>query len=601
MHDADSDSAIDPSRRQVLKVSLGTGALFAVGGFGLPRLAFAQEGTVAETIFTGGTIVTLDPANPQVEAIAVGGGRILALGTRAEVMATATDATGIVDLKGAVLLPAFIDAHGHFMNAPQMVKWVNVQGVPAGPVTSIADILTAIRGHVAKWSIGPGDWIIGYGYDVTTLSDGRQLTRDDLDAAFPDNPILLLHVSNHGCVLNSKGFAFFGIDETTETPEGGMILRKPGTNIPEGLLMEQAFAPVFAALPQPSPAELLDNLDAAQQFYTSAGVATAQEGGTHAADLTFLMTAAAQGRLYIDVVSLPFVMEVPKLVAEYFPSFAGGPMELPDTAAASFGTYANRLKLGGVKIPLDGSPQGKTAFWSEPLLTPGPAGEADWKGIPLFPPELVDKAVAEFVAKGIPVYAHANGDAAIDMMIDAVRAAGLTNATDHRTTVIHSQCMRPDQIAAYAELGITPSFFTLHTFFWGDTHLENLGEARAFFISPMAAAQQAGIRFTNHTDFSVTPMEPMRMMHSAMTRRARSGTVIGPDQVVDAMTALKAITIDAAWQIREEDTKGTLEVGKLADLVILDANPLTVPVDDLLSITVVETFKEGRSVYRAAS
>ncbi len=587
----------DPGRRQVIK---SAGALFAAGGFGLPRLAFAQEGTMAEMIFTGGTIVTLDPTNPEVEAIAVGGGRILALGTLDAVTAAAQGAE-VLDLKGAVLLPAFIDAHGHFMNAPQMVKWVNVQGEPAGPVTSIADILTAIRGHVAKWSIKPGDWIIGYGYDMTNLSDGRQLTRDDLDAEFPENPILLLHVSNHGCVLNSKGFEFFGIDETTETPEGGMILRKEGTNIPEGLLMEQAFAPVFAALPQPSQEELLDNLDAAQQFYASAGVVTAQEGGTHAADLKFLMMAAEQGRFYIDVVSLPFVMELPQLVAEYFPSFTGGAMELPDTASASFGRYSNRLKLAGVKIPLDGSPQGKTAFWSEPLLTPGPAGETDWTGIPLFPPELVNKAVAEFVAKGVPVYAHANGDAAIDMMIDAVRAAGLTGATDHRTTVIHSQCMRPDQIAAYAELGITPSFFTLHTFFWGDVHLENLGQERAFFISPMAAAQQAGIRFTNHTDFSVTPMEPMRMMHSAITRRARSGTVIGPDQAVDPMTALKAITIDAAWQIREEDTKGTLEVGKLADLVVLSANPLTVPVDDLLAIKVVETFKEGASVYKAAS
>lgn len=588
------------SRRALLQAA-GAGALFSAGGFGAPRLAFAQEGATTETIFTGGSIVTLDPAMPEVEAIAVGGGRILGRGSLAEMQALATGDTVTVDLKGAVLLPSFIDAHGHFMNAPQMVKWVNVQGVPAGPITSIADILTAIKAHVEKWNVQPGEFIIGYGYDVTNLSDGRQLSRDDLDPVFPDNPILLMHVSNHGCVLNSKGFAYFGIDETTPTPEGGMILRQEGTNRPDGLLMEQAFAPVWAKMPQPSQDELLENLKAAQLFYTSAGVTTAQEGGTHAADLKFLMTAAEQGRFQIDVVSLPFVMEVPALVAEYFPSFTGGPGELPDTASASFGNYSNRLKLGGVKIPLDGSPQGKTAFWSQPLLTPGPAGEENWSGIPLFPPELVNKAVAEFVAKGVPIFSHANGDAAIDMLIDAVRASGLTNATDHRTTVIHSQCMRPDQVAAYAELGLTPSFFTLHTFFWGDVHLENLGQERAFFISPMASAQKAGLRFSNHTDFSVTPMEPMRMMHSAMTRRARSGTVIGPDEVVDAMTALRAITIDAAWQIREEDTKGTLEVGKLADLVILDANPLTVPVENLLNIGVVETFKEGVSVYKAAA
>ena len=333
----------------------------------------------------------------------------------------------------------------------------------------------------------------------------------------------------------------------------------------------------------------------------SAGVTTAQEGATHAGDLKFLMTAAAQGRFYIDIVSLPLVMDVPTLVAEYFPTFGGAPMELPDTASASFGKYANRLKLAGIKIPVDGSPQGKTAFWTKPLLTPGPDGEENWHGQPLFPPELLNKAVAEFATKGVPIFVHANGDAAIDMLVDAVREAGLTNATDHRTTVIHSQCMRPEQLDAYVQLGMSPSFFTLHTFFWGDVHLENLGEERAFFMSPMASAKAKGLRMSNHTDFSVTPMDPMRVMHSAMTRRARSGTIIGPAEVVDAMTALKAITIDAAWQIREEDMKGSLAVGKLADMVILDANPVTVPVDDLLKIKVVETFKEGTSVYRAGA
>jgi len=596
MTDRENGNAI--SRRRVLASG---GALFAASGFGLPRLAGAQEGAAVEKIFHNGTIVTITDAQPEVEAIAIGGGRILALGSEADVMALATDATEIVDLGGSTLMPSFIDPHGHFMNAPQMVTWVNVQGVPAGPITSIASIIEAITAHAAKFTPAPGEWIIGYGYDPTTLSDGRQLTRYDLDAAFPDNPIMLLHVSNHGCVLNSAGFAYFKMDATTETPEGGLILRVEGTNEPEGLIMEQAFAPVFAALPKPSEEQLLSQLDAGQQFYASAGVTTCQEGGTHAADLNFLIRAAEQGLLYLDIVALPFVMELPALVAEYFPTFVGGPMELPDTASQSFGTYMNRLKLAGVKIPLDGSPQGKTAFWTRPMLTPGPAGEENWSGIPLFPPELVNKAVAEFHSKGIQVFAHANGDASIDMLIDAVRAAGMTGTEDHRTTVIHSQFMRPEQIAAYVELGMSPSFFTLHTFYWGDVHVENWGEEFAFFISPMAAAKEAGLRMSNHTDFSVTPMAPMHVMHSAMTRLSRSGKVIGPDQRVDAMTALKAMTIDAAWQIREEDLKGTLEVGKLADLVILDANPLTAPVDALQGIKVIETFKEGTSVYKAAA
>ena len=470
-----------------------------------------------------------------------------------------------------------------------------------GPVTSIADIITVLKAHVEKFKLKPGEWILGYGYDVTNLSDGRQCSRDDLDPHFPDNPVMLIHVSNHGAVLNSKGFAKVGIDVTTETPPGGMILRKAGSNEPDGLIMETAFLPIFAKMPQPSEEELLDTLDAAQQIYASVGVTTCQEGATHAKDVAFLKKGAEQGRFYLDIVSLPLVLEVPALVKEYFPDFTGGPKQIPDTAKESFGTYKNRLKFAGIKFALDGSPQGKTAFWSQPLLTPGPGGEENWRGQPLFPPELVIKAVKEVYDKGIQIFCHCNGDAAIDMMIDAARAAGMKADQDRRTVIIHSQFQRPDQLDSYVELGFSPSYFTVHTFFWGTTHVENTGKDRAYFISPMASAIKKGLHCSNHNDFSVTPMDPMRMTWSAVTRRSREGDIIGPDERIDVWQALKALTIEAAWQIREEDQKGTIAPGKLADLVILDGNPLTVETDKILDIKTVETFKEGKTVYRKAA
>ena len=218
--------------------------------------------------------------------------------------------------------------------------------------------------------------------------------------------------------------------------------------------METAFLPIFAKMPQPSEAELLDTLDAAQQIYASVGITTAQEGATHAADLAFLRKGAEQGRLYLDIVSLPLFLEVPKLVAEYFPEFKGGPMAVPDAASESFGVYKNRLKLAGVKFVLDGSPQGKTAFWSKPLLTPGPEGEKDWRGAPVFPPELINKATAELFKKNIPVFCHCNGDAAIDMMIDAARLArsqgGSGPAYDHHPLAVHAA--RPAQLVCRARL-----------------------------------------------------------------------------------------------------------------------------------------------------
>lgn len=585
------------TRRALIKTT-GAGALFASGAFGLPRVAGAQSDTPVERIFRGGAIVTVEEGQPVAEALAIGGGRILAVGTEAEVMALATPETVIHDLEGAAVLPGFVDSHGHFMNAPQIVAWANVSGPPVGPATSIAEVLAELKAHAERRAIPEGDWVIGYGYDATVLSDGREMTRDDIDAVLPNHPVLVIHVSNQGCVLNSLGFETFGLDETTPTPDGGTIARREGSNEPLGLLMETAFVPIFAELPKPSEEELMASLDEAQALYTSRGVTTAQEGATHKADLEFLIRAADQGRFKIDIVSLPLVLEFPALIAEYAPNFRGGPMELPDTTAQAFGTYRNRLKLQGVKIPLDGSPQGKTAFWTEPLLTGGPEGEEDWVGFPLVPPEVVEPVVAEFVDKGIQIFTHANGDAAIDMIIDATRAAGVTAEDGRRDVVIHSQFMRPEQLDAYVELGMTPSFFTVHAFYWGDVHIENTGPERAGFISPMVSAGAKGIRFSNHSDFSVTPMDPLRMMHSAITRRSRAGAVLGEAERVDIATAIRSMTIDAAWQIFEEDTKGSIAPGKLADLVILDRSPLEIGTEELLDLQVVETFKEGESVWR---
>jgi predicted amidohydrolase YtcJ len=262
-----SHSSAGVSRRTVIKATVA-GALFAASGFGLARTPGARADTPVERIFRGGTVVTVEEGQPLAEAVAVGGGRILAVGPEAEIMALAAPETEIVELNGATLLPGFIDGHGHFMNAPQIVSWVNVSGPPVGGVTSIADIVTTIRDFLEERRPAPGEWVIGYGYDVSVLSDGRELTRDDLDPHLPDHPIMLIHVSNHGCVLNSAGFALNGIDENTPTPEGGLILRKEGSNEPAGLLMETAFLPIFGNMPKPDTETLLGLLGAAQEIYT---------------------------------------------------------------------------------------------------------------------------------------------------------------------------------------------------------------------------------------------------------------------------------------------------------------------------------------------
>ena len=556
---------------------------------------------VADWIAFGGPILTMEADQPRAEAIAIADGHILAVGDRTAVLALAGPETRQVDLRGRALLPGFVDAHGHFANALQVVSWANIQRPPAGPVTSIADLLGVLREHVARHPVAAGEWVIAYGYDVDGLSDGRHLEKGDLDPVFPDNPVMVIHSSNHGAVLNSRALAIAGYSAETPDPAGGVILRRPGGNEPAGLVMETAFIPLFLHMPKPSQEEMLDRFAVAQTLYTSKGITTAQDGATAAADLALFQRAAAEGHLCLDLVVLPLVLEVPGILRERFPDFHGESLEFPQPALEAFGSYRHRLKLQGIKLVVDGSPQGKTAFWGEPLLTPGPNGEANWRGQPLYPPELLNDAVARLAGQGLQLFAHCNGDAAIAMMIEACRRAGLRPEQDHRTVIIHSQFMAPGQLQQYAELGLHPSFFTVHAFFFGDTHLANLGFERASGMSPMASAMALGLHASNHNDFSVTPIEPMRMVETAMTRRSRSGVVLGASECVSAEAALRALTIEAAWQIREEGSKGSLAPGKRADLVILDADPTAVAPERLNEIAVMATVKDGACIYGSLS
>jgi predicted amidohydrolase YtcJ len=553
--------------------------------------------TPADLIFHGGPILTMEASQPRAEAIAIAGGKIVAVGAKDAVLGHAGPATRQIDLAGRTLLPGFIDAHGHFANALQVVGWANIQRPPAGPVTSIASLQQVLREHVARHPVGKGKWVIAYGYDVDGLSDGRALDKADLDAVFPENPVMVLHNSNHGAVLNSCALALAGYDASTPDPAGGVIVRRPGSTEPAGLVMETAFIPLFVHMPQPSDDERLAQFEAAQRLYTSKGITTVQDGATVAGDLDLFQRAAREGHLCIDLVLLPLVLEVPGMLRERFPEFQGQPLELPQPARDVFGPYRDRLKFKGIKLLLDGSPQGKTAFWGEPLLTPGPNGEAHWRGQPVCPPEQLFEAVARLAGQGIQLFAHCNGDAAIDLMIEACRRAGLKPEQDHRTVIIHSQFMVPGQLEQYVELGLHPSFFTVHAFFFGDTHLANLGPERAGRMSPMASAMALGLHCSNHNDFSVTPIEPMRMVETAMTRRTRTGVVLGESERVGAEAALRALTIEAAWQIREEDSKGSLAPGKRADLVILDGDPTATVPEQLNDIGVVATIKDGACVH----
>ena len=560
-----------------------------------------KKDTIVETnhdekLYYNGIILTLDKNETIEEAIYIKNGVIVKIGKSSDLLKK-FDNNSIekIDLQGMVILPGFIDIHSHFMNALRISSWANISVPPVGTTKSIGDILQILKNHKSKYDIKDGEWIIGYGYDQNYLD--RKLTKFDLDKQFLNNPVLILHVSNHGGVLNSSGLKEFNINENTPTPKGGVISRVSDTTEPEGLVMETAFFEGFAKIPQPTNQEFLDKFYEAQQTYVKEGYTTIQEGATHINELKLLKEAAESNRLYVDIVSLPLVTEIPVLIRGYLTNPNDKEIDIKHIKE-KFGKYNKNLKIGGIKLAVDGSPQGKTASFKDELKTPGPNGEKHWKGATLLDQESLNKIYKKLVENHIKVWTHANGDNGIDMVVEAVKAAGGKKGDGRRDIVVHSQVMRPYQLDRYVELGLSPSFFTNHVYFWGDVHIENLGEELAAGISPMNSANKKGIVTTNHTDFSITPLNPFMTMWTATNRKTKNGKILGESERVSNLDALKAITINAAWQLGEENSKGTLESGKIADLVILNKNPLETPKENLLDLKVIETIKNGKTIYK---
>lgn len=567
--------------------------LISVLLLGLCACAPREEATAtpaaitADSVYTGGDILTMAGDSPQyVEALAIKDGKIAFAGSKADAQAWQGASTRVVDLAGKTLLPGFIDGHSHYSNSLTVANQAKLYAPPAGPGKDVDSIVAALKAFAAERKIPKGEMILGYGYDDSVMPGGRTLNRDDLDLAFPDNPVRIDHVSMHGAVLNSRALKQFGFDANTATPPGGVIVRKPGTNEPYGLIMETAFLPIFEATPPMTPEQEIAGTRAGQRMYAEAGITTANEGATHLAQLQTIRRATAAGANSIDVVAFPFITDLDNILAEF--------------PVATWGTYDRHFKIGGVKITSDGSPQGRTAFFTTPYLTGGPGGERNWRGEPTFPADVLQAMVKRVYDLNVPMLYHANGDAAIDMLFKAHEAvAAVDLGKDRNVTIIHAQFTRKDQIPKFVEYKFRPSFYSLHTYYFAEAHIANRGMAQASYISPMRDAIDAGLHPSNHTDAVVAPLDQMFMLWSAVNRVSRGGAEVGPEQRISPYEGLKAMTAWGAEQYGEQASKGTLEMGKLADLVILDRNPTKVPADAIKDIKVLETIKEGRTVYPA--
>lgn len=538
------------------------------------------------TLYHGGSILTMAGDSPTyVEALVEQDGKIIFTGSKADALKQYTATGTLVDLEGKTMLPGFMDAHSHYINSLLVANQCQLYAPPSGTAKDVESIIANLKTFAKERNIQKGEMITGYGYDDTVMPEGRLLNRDDLDKAFPDNPVRVDHVSMHGCVLNTLAMEKYKISKDTKTPPGGVIVRKPGTQEPYGLIMETAFLPIMEQADPMTEAQEIELSKAGQMLYAEAGITTAHEGASHLPQIETIKRASEAGANFIDIVAYPFITDVDNVLKLI-------PLE-------DWQTYNNKFKIGGVKITVDGSPQGRTAFFTSPYLDGGPGGEENWTGELTFPQDMVNDMVKKVFEMKVPLILHCNGDGAIDSFIEGYEYARNGDyTTPWNVTTIHSQFMRKDQMPKFVEYNVRPSFYTLHTYYFYEAHLKNRGFEQAQYISPVRDAIDLGMRPTNHTDFVVAPLDQMMMLWSAVNRISRAGAEVGISQSITPYEGLQTMTLYVAEQFDEADVKGSLEVGKLADLVILDKDPLKVPATEIKDIAIVETLKEGVSVYK---
>ncbi|MBL7472866.1 amidohydrolase [Robertkochia sediminum] len=545
----------------------------------------SAEGVSEATLYFGGGIITMEGDSPEyAEALAERDGKIVFVGSKEEAVQQLGENYKEVDLKGQTMLPGFIDGHAHFFGFGAQAVMANLLASPDGNVNTIDDLVATLsEWYEANGTDKTQGWIVGMGYDDAILKEGRHPTKEDLDKVSTEVPIMAVHISGHFAVVNSKGLEEIGYTAETKDPSGGVIRRMENSMEPNGVLEELAAIPIMIQKISPTSPELVKYyMDKGQEIATSFGYTTAQEGRAMQNHLQMAEYAEA-GHFKIDVVSY-----VDYMFPQYFDSEWYG------------NDYKNHYRIGGVKLTLDGSPQGRTAWRHEPYILPPDGQKKGYSGYPAIPEDsVVQGIVNKAFENDWQLLAHTNGDAAADQLLRVLAEAGEQYGNeDRRTVLIHGQLLRMDQLDSLKKYDVVASLFPMHTFYWGDWYKEIIGPEAAQKISPIKSALNRGVKVTAHTDAPVALPNLMMIAHTAVNRLSRSGTVMGPDERLTPYEALQCLTSWSAWQHFEEDRKGTLTPGKLADLVILDKDPLKVDPLDIMNIRVMETIKEGETVFK---
>lgn len=533
-----------------------------------------------EQLYYNGKIITMSEATDlgekPKEAVLVRDGVIAAVGSVEELRQRAGQELKEIDLAGQCLMPAFVDAHSHMVMNGQMALCADLT-----ECTSFQNIIDTLKSFLAGRK-GENAPLVGYGYDHNFLEEQRHPDRDVLDSVSEEIPILILHVSGHLACANSAALRLAGINAQTPDPAGGMIGRRPGGSEPDGYLEENAMIQLQKAAAGQIKFDFGTMVRGMQQIYIENGITTVQDGASTMQELQLLDQMAKAGQLQVDVVAYPLLTAEGRKVREQFADLSGND--------------GKRLKIGGYKLILDGSPQGRSAWMSEPYL----GGEEGYCGYPWLSDEEAEKYIKMAVEDKQQLLVHCNGDAASGQFLElyekVLKDTGSTE--DLRPVMIHCQTVRNDQLDKMAELNMIASVFVGHVWYWGDIHLKNFGSVRGNHISPVKDALDRGVKVNFHQDTPVTKPDMLHSVWCAVNRLSRGGAVIGADQKISVYEALKAVTTGAAYEYFEEDSKGSIEPGKRADLVILDRSPLEVDPMEIKDIQVMTTVKDGNVIYQ---
>ena len=516
------------------------------------------------TLYFGGPIVTLEEPR-YAQALVERGGRIAYVGDREEAERLAGPGARRVDLEGRALLPAFLDPHSHLLAC----AYARLQ-VPLGECAGWGEIADRLSRHVQERGVQPGEWVKGTGYDQNALAEGAAPDRFCLDRACPNNPVVIQHASGHAGVFNTLALERLG------ALNGDCGLERDGQGELTGRGEENPFLDLLGRIPMDGLEDVLRAFQGAQEEYASHGIATAQEGLLQPVMAPVYQEILRRGLLYLDVNAYVPPADYDRLRGQ----FAQG-------VSASSG----RFQVVGMKIFLDGSPQGGTAWVREPYAGGGCGTSTMTDGQVL-------SAFRQALDRDAQLLAHCNGDRAAEqyltLLAQAEREAGKKLC---RPVMIHAQLLGLDQLERVKALGVIPSFFVAHVYHWGEIHVKNFGLDRAGRISPAGSALAWGIPFTFHQDSPVIPPDMLETIWCACVRRTKTGRVLGAEERIPVEAALRAVTQTAALQYGLERELGTLRPGKRADFVLLSGDPLRTPPEELKKLQVERTIQRGRTIW----